>query len=118
MRAQLTKVTRKVGSTSLSRVLSEGRLRFQFTGCICCIPWYQLEGTQLKSQKLYRPVYRVQGEEWRRLEHDITGMVLNDEDELILTFDYEFPSESARIEFAYTYPYSYKECQQDLSTLG
>lgn len=61
---------------------------------------------------MYRPVYRIRydnGElsEWDRLPYPVLNLALNQDDELVLKFDFMFNKLISSVEFAFTYPYSY-----------
>jgi hypothetical protein len=58
-------------------------------------------------------VVRVNGLQWQRLDHDIKSLFINSESELVLSFEYWFRERTDKVEFAYTYPYTYEDSQRD-----
>lgn len=62
-------------------------------------------------------MYRVNYGVWRRLEYEVKGLQINSEGELVLSFEYLFGQKTDKVEFAYTYPYTYQDCQNDVMHL-
>lgn len=62
--------------------------------------------TVFKNPELYRPVYKINNQEWKRLESPVS-ITKNEEIELI--FEFEFANVEQQVYFAFSYPYSYTE---------
>lgn len=72
---------------------------------------------QSKYAKCYRPVFRVDGGRWQRVEGEVP-LALRDNGELECTIDHTFQSEEERVEFAFCYPYQYKQLVEYLHSLN
>lgn len=73
---------------------------------------------QLKFSDYFRPVFRVAGEEWQRLEQAIVFVypilrLKTKEDDTELHFDFSFQKVTP-VYFAYSFPFSYEECEKML----
>ena len=76
------------------------------------------DSTQLKFADYFRPVFRVNNEEWQRIESAIVFVPFilrwqTKEDDTELHFDFHFPKAS-EVFFAYSYPFSYEDNEKML----
>ncbi|KRX01295.1 hypothetical protein PPERSA_11742 [Pseudocohnilembus persalinus] len=60
----------------------------------------------VKSADLYRPVYKVKNQSWKRIENPV---VFSKDEYIDVSFDFTFKEEGP-IYFAFSYPYTYTEC--------
>lgn len=52
--------------------------------------------------------------DWKRLPHEVHSISVNNDEELVLKFDFCFHENMKSVQFAFTYPYSHVDCRKDM----